>query len=61
MVSQAIDPTEVTAAMACVTKFDDHYVGKTDQDSKLDYLEGLVKAAKAFADLVRILLSGLMK
>ncbi|KAG7005215.1 hypothetical protein G7Y79_00021g050820 [Physcia stellaris] len=43
MVSQEIVPTESNAA--------DDYVGKTDQDLKLNYLEGFVKAAKAFADL----------
>ena len=36
--------------MACVIKFDDHQAVKADQDSKVNYLEGLVKAAKAFTD-----------
>lgn len=58
MVPFQMDNAKITAAVARVTKFHDRYVGETDEDLKLNYLEGLVKAAKALKDLVRIVLSG---
>lgn len=51
MVSQESDTAKLSAAMARVTKLHDHYVREMDKDLKLNYLEGLVKAAKALVDI----------